>query len=268
MMLFTSTILSLMISLAAEETPHTELVWHWEDQFNTEEKQKIVSWLTQVSHATDRTLGSYPFELHLFIHRRDGSREPVPWASTRRHSLQGIDFHIDPDFSLQDFLSDWTAPHEISHLSLPFLGSEQAWFAEGYASFMQYQIMETMGILTGEDVDNIYSEKIERCRSSYRRSEDFVTVAKELKNKNRYPEMYWGGASYFMQINRQLENEQKQNLTGIIKEYLLCCRMEDEDLDELIKSMDELTGESLFKKMLHRYQSAPASEILESFPEK
>ncbi|MDX2431877.1 MAG: hypothetical protein QNK35_13150 [Bacteroides sp.] len=264
-MLLLSLLLSASISFSLVAEPGTNVVWHWEDEFNTVEKNKIETWLTRVTKATEETLGIYPFDLHLFIHRRDGSSEPVPWASTRRHSLQGVDFYIDPSYSLQSFLDDWTAPHEISHLSIPFLGKNQAWFAEGYASFMQYQIMQTLGVRSPEQVKTIYKEKIERCKPSYNRKEDFVTVARELRSRNRYPDMYWGGASYFIQMNQQLLEEHGISLTEVIQDYMLCCRLVDEDLDGLVKSWDHLLNETIFSQMLENYRSLPASEILTSF---
>ncbi len=257
-----STILIASNSFTSTEEPRSNIVWHWEEKFSAEEQEKVEAWLLKVTVATEATLGIYPFELHYFIHRREGSSEPVPWASTRRNSLQGVDFHIDPSYPLQAFLDDWTAPHEISHLSIPFLGREHSWFAEGYASFMQYQLMQTMGICSPEQVNEIYAGKIERCRPSYERDQDFVTVAKELKTRHRYPDMYWGGASYFMQIDKQLSEEYGRTFSGFIKEYLLCCRMEEKSFEELIVFWDELLGDPIFSELLHTYQSAPASEIL------
>ena len=261
-MLLLSVILSVALSAAHAQEPRSNIVWHWEDDFSPIEKSKVEEWLNLVTGATEETLGVYPFDLHFFIHRREGSREPVPWASTRRHSFQGVDFHIDPTYSLQSFLDDWTAPHEISHLSIPYLGREHAWFAEGYASYMQYQIMQTLGIVSRDRAEEIYAQKMERVKPSYDRDQDFVSVAKDLQSRNRYPDMYWGGASYFMQIEQQLANEYGQTFPKFIKEYLLCCRLEDKPFKELIESWDRLLGEPMFSELLNKYQAAPASEIL------
>lgn len=264
-MFLATILLSASLGLSFAEEPGTVIVWHWEDEFSIEEQDMVREWLSRVSLATEETLGVYPFDLHFFIHRRNGSSEPVPWASTRRHSIQGVDFHIDPSYSLQAFLDDWTAPHEISHLSIPFLGNDQAWFAEGYASFLQYQVMQTLGIYSAGEVGALYAKKIERCRSAYDRDEDFVTVARELRGRNRYPDMYWGGASYFMQIDQVLGEEDGQSFTGLIKEYLLCCRQEDKDLEGLISTWDHLLGKDIFSELLHRYRHAPASSILKEY---
>ncbi|MFO7669715.1 MAG: hypothetical protein R6W31_08665 [Bacteroidales bacterium] len=261
-MLFLSVLFVTVFHTSNIEEPGSRIVWHWEDEFNAGEQLKVKEWLTRVTLAAEATIGVYPFDLHFHIHRRNSSPEPVPWASTRRHPLQGVDFHIDPSYPLKSFMDDWTAPHEISHLSIPFLGSEYAWFAEGYASYMQYQIMQTLGICSPDEVTAIYAQKIERVKPSYDREEDFVTVAGELKSRNRYADMYWGGASYFMQIDNQLNNEYGQEITGFIKEYMQCCRLEDEPFAELIESWDHLLGDPIFSDLLHIYQTAPASGIL------
>jgi hypothetical protein len=66
-----------------------------------------------------------------------------------------------------------------------------------------------------------------------------------------------------MQIDQNLIDEYGQTLPGFIKEYLLCCRLKDEAFMELIDSWDRLLGEPIFSELLHTYQSAPASEILQ-----
>jgi len=74
--------------------------------------------------------------------------------------------------------------------------------------------------------------------------------------------MYWGSASYFMQIDKRLKVEHGREFTGFIKEYQLCCRLKDESFEELIESWDRLLGEPLFSELLQNYQRGPASEIL------
>lgn len=245
------------------EEAQTNIVWHWEDYFTSTEQQKIENWLQRVTEAVDETLGAYPFDVHYHIYRRNESREPVPWANTRRHSLQGVNFHIDPTYSLQEFLDDWTAPHEISHLSIPYLGRSYAWFAEGYASFMQYQIMETLGIYTTDQVIDKYAGRMDRIKPYYDRNQDFVTVAKELQSRNRYSDMYWGGASFFLRLNESLGEKYGISLTQLMHEYLACCRMSDGTFEEVIASWDRILGGSACSDLLHSYTTKPSSELFE-----
>ncbi len=245
-----------------EHEINTSIVWHWEDSFSPGEKRNVKNWLMKVTSAVEATLGVYPFDLHFYINRRNGSSEPVPWANTRRDNNQGVKFYINPSFAPGSFTEDWTAPHEISHLSIPYLGKQNAWFAEGYASFMQYQIMEKLNVYSRAQVQEKYEEKIEMAKPHYQRSQDFITTARSLQSRHRYPEMYWGSASYFIRLDKNLREEHGTSLPELIKKYQECCRLEDRSVEEVVTSWDKILGEPIFSKLLHTYQSAPASRIL------
>ena len=44
------------------------IVFHYEDRFSDSEKQKLEEWLNTTVSATQKLLGKYPFELHLYLH--------------------------------------------------------------------------------------------------------------------------------------------------------------------------------------------------------
>ena len=145
----------------SSEMPVSDVVYTWEGNFSSREKEMVMSWLNLVTSAVEETIAVYPFDLHYHIFRKENAGEPVPWASTRRITdAQGVDFHIDAAFPIRAFIEDWTASHEISHLSIPFLGRENAWFAEGLASFMQYQVMQQMGVFTAEEVEEKFCKPV------------------------------------------------------------------------------------------------------------
>ena len=241
------------------DEPGIEIKWHWEDNFSSEEKMKIKNWLNSVSSAVEFTLGTYPFDLHFHIYNRGDSREPVPWANTIRHSDQGVNFHIDPSHTLESFLKDWTAPHEISHLSLPFLGTENAWFAEGYASFLQYQVMEELGIYSAAEVEARYKDKMAMAIPYYQGDQDMVSMAKSLRKGHRYPQMYWGSASFFIRLDQELQKDYGLRLTELIKKYQGCCRMDDQSIGDVIASWDRLLEGNACSELMKMFQTAPAS---------
>lgn len=258
-------LLNAMGNLISSESPSTKIIWEWADEFNSDEKEIIVEWLVRTTVAVEETLGEFPFELHFYIYRRNNSSEPVPWAHTERDIAQGVHFYVDPQYSLQEFLNDWTAPHEISHLTIPYLGKKNAWFAEGYASFMQYQVMHTLGIYTKKEIEEKYVSKLRMARSAYNSQEDFVTVANDLRSEYKYPEMYWGGASFFLQLNSELKQQMQISLPQLIKDYINCCRNKDRSLNELIESLDKLTKSEICSELLLQYNQLPAQEIVEIY---
>jgi len=235
---------------------------YWKDKFSKNEKEKINLWLVAVNSACREVLGEYPFTININIYRVDNAREPVPWAQTVRFGEQGVDFHIDPNFSLEEFLNDWTAAHEISHLSIPFLGTENMWFAEGYATFMQGQILIKMKEFSREEIEEKYLRKLNKALPFYQSNSSFVQVADSLKSKHRYPDLYWGSATYFVQLNKHLLKKRAVSLTDIISEYQTCCRLSDESLSDVIESIDKLVGDSYASDLLNSYENKPARQLI------
>lgn len=239
--------------MAAAEAGAT-LRWHWEDPFNPAERAKLRHWVTATQEALERLTAPLPFTVHLYVHRLQGRGEPVPWANTRRGDRQGIDLYVDPSWPLEAFLQDWTAAHELSHLLLPYLGSRHSWFAEGFASYLQYLVLAELGVIRHRDAVSAYRERIEHAASAYADYEfdglSFIEAAARLRQQRAYPVYYWGGAVYFMTIEAQLQAAAAPGLCALLARYLACCRQREEGFDVLLASLDRLSGTSLFTDQL------------------
>lgn len=249
-------------SLDFHSEKHSNINFHWEDYFLPKEQKKIRKWLTIVSIATQNVLGKYPFEIHFYLYKRPHSKEPVPWAFTERHKNQGVHFYVDPSFSCASFLQDWTAPHEISHLSIPFLGKSNSWFSEGYATFMQVQIMKEIGIYTPEKAQEKYMKKFRKMNPHFENEQTFIQIANQLKEQNKYAPFYWGSVNYFYSLNQSLQSTDSTTLMDVIKQYQNCCRMEDATMQELIQSIDQLSYSEKASQLLYQYQNLPARKVL------
>lgn len=239
-----------------------KIIFHWEDRFNKKEKAKIKEWLNRTTQAVQNVLGNYPFDLHFYIHRAENSRGPVPWANTERSETQGVNFHVNPDFSLEELLNDWTAPHEISHLAIPFLGPENAWFAEGFATYMQGQILIEMKEFTSQQIQDKYERKLTNALPYYQSNSPFIDVADSLRRNHHYPEMYWGSVTFFDNLNQHLQNTKEKSLNELLQKYQKCCRLKDETLNDLMKSFDELGDDTYAQKLLSSYQNEPAKDVM------
>jgi len=199
-------------------------------------------------------VGPLPFTLHIYLHRYDGAREPVPWAQTQRSSAQGVHFYVNADFSARALRADWTAPHELSHLIIPYLGRQHAWFAEGFASYMQYQVMVAAGVITAQQAHEKYLQRFERAQGKYAMQDmPFSEAAPKLRDQRQYPTMYWGGAIYFWQVAQQLRAQDK-NLIAVLRDYLACCRRNRDGLDELVAQLDEVSQSQVFSRTLQEFR--------------
>ena len=253
----------MLLALCFLSVPaRADIIWHWQGQFTSVEKQKLKSWITQTAAAVEDTVAPYPFDVHIYFHRLMGRGEPVPWANTQRRPNQAVHFHVDPTYSEQAFLQDWTAPHELSHLLIPFVGHDYSWFAEGFASYMQYQVMQTLGVLNAGQVTQRYKNKISSARNKYLYHKiPFHYAAQILRESKQYPVYYWGGAAFFMAIDKQL-NALDSSLVTVISDYVHCCRMETNSITELTKSLDGVVRSNLFTEHLQQAQVRPGFPTL------
>ncbi len=248
--------------LFASPTPAKELVLHWQDDFNRAEQEKLSRWIHATDNAITRLVGELPFTRHIFFHRADYAREPVPWAHTQRGRIQGVHFYVDPAYPYEDFMSDWTAPHELSHLLIPYLGEAHAWFAEGFASFMQFQVMAAMGVIDQTEMQRRYEQRFARAARRFEEMPElhhlpFTQAALELRLRRQYPTMYWGGALYFWQINGWLTRHTKRDMISILTEFIECCRANVRSLQGLVASFDDAVQQPIFSSQLDTFRQQP-----------
>ncbi len=235
--------------------------YHWEDRFSTPERMKLRTWVDEYIDALQSLVGELPFTLHVYLHRYDGGRGPVPWAQTQRSSRQGVRLYVNPGFAADKLRADWTAPHELSHLIIPYLGRRHSWFAEGFASYMQYQVMVAAGVITRAEADARYRHRFERAEGRYDMDDmPFTEAAPRLREQRQFPTMYWGGAIYFWQVEQALQAEGK-NLVQVLRGYVGCCRSNTDELDALVADLDRVAGSRVFTDTLAEFRSS------EGFPE-
>lgn len=246
-----------MALIAPSAAAARELSFAWEDPFSPAEKARLTVWVRETHQAVEALVGPFPMAVRIYMHRRDDAREPVPWAHTERYRGQGVHFHVDPRFSLDAFRDDWTAPHELSHLILPYVGRQDAWFSEGFASYMQYRVMQQMGVLSGSEAARRYAGKLDRARRRYDYpAEPFLEAAPKLRAAGRYPVMYWGGAAFFAQVDLGLQAEDT-SLLAVLRDYLRCCREDRVPLPALLDQLDELAGVPAFSERYRRFAAEP-----------
>lgn len=220
----------------------------WEDDFSAAEQARLAEWVARTQAAVDSLVGPFPMAVRVHFHRRDDAPEPVPWAHTGRGPEQSVHLHVDPAYPLQDLLADWTAPHEFSHLILPYVGRADAWFAEGFASYLQYPVMQRMGVLSARQAAERLAHNHQRARGRYSYPHlSFVEAAPRLREERQYPVMYWGGAAYFSQVDQALQAS-GTSLFAVLTDYVACCRRDRRQLADLLADLDRLSASDAFSR--------------------
>jgi hypothetical protein len=79
--------------------------------------------------------------------------------------------------------------------------------------------------------------------------------------------MYWGSASYFIELNNILKEKHHATLMNVVMEYQLCCRLKGRSLATVIESWDGIIGADIAYDLLEEYKVIAAKEIaIKYFP--
>lgn len=213
--------LSVLFILPFSAVANTQ--WHWEANFSNAEKTRLKQWINTNDAGLDAIVGPLPYRFRVHFFRHNGS-EPVPWAETNKRRGRAVHFYVNTGYDQAAFLADWTAAHELSHLMFPYLGEDSRWFAEGIASYLQYQIMYASGQLSWAQATGRMQTRFRRARSSFRGAGlSLLEHSRRLDRVRGHPRLYWGGAAYFMQAEQRLWQEKGLRLTDVIQQYMACC---------------------------------------------
>jgi hypothetical protein len=239
----------------------------WDGDFTNEEKEKVTNWIADINTATNKTLGQYRFDVYVTIMRSESKNRPVPFGFARRRSGRNeVHLYVNPAASYDELMLDWTAQHEFSHLSIPFLGKKNKWFSEGFATFLSRQIMLDQGLFTQTEFDSLYHSKITESKTAYNSStKTFIEVSDSLLENHNYAYMYWGSSTFLFTIDKRLREERNMRFVDIMKEYQLNYRDSDKYIKDVIQSFDKVIGEDWCWDLMIIYRNALSYKVMENY---
>ena len=233
----------------------------------------ILSWIRAA--ATDVTLayGRFPNPSPQVIvlpigAGRWGSDRAVPFGRVVRDGGEVVELFVNQDKTAADFMGDWTATHEFSHLMLPYVGSESRWISEGFAQYYQNVLMARSGAYP----EDVAWEKIHagfgRGRDS--RPELSPNDAASRSIRGARMKVYWTGAAIALLADVELRRRSggAESLDLVLDRLQSCCLPSERVWTgrELFAVMDSLIDQPLFMPLYDRHANTigfpDTSEVL------
>ena len=193
--------------------------------------------------------------------------EPVPWAFVLREGMASVHFFINQRRPLSEFLADWTAVHELSHLLLPYVRPEDAWLSESPPSCFKNVLRARSGMITAADA-------WQRLHSGFRRgmkSMPGITLADATERMYRdgaFMRVYWHGAALLLLADQRLRarTQGRESLDTALAKLQQCCLASDQgwQASTLFARLDELTGTSVFGELLAEQNASRFPDLSES----
>ena len=220
-----------------EELPVADgvMLIDWRGEFDDGQRDTLRKWLGSVGDSVTLVHGSLPrtpirIEVTAWSGARYGSypetAAAVPFARVKRREPQGVEFFVDPARSLPEYIADWTAYHELSHLFIPYPGQADAWFSEGLASYYQNVLQYRAGLLTEPQAWQKLYDGFERGRNDDGNGRlTLGELTPRMREKRAFMRVYWTGALYFLEADLELRARTggHKSLDSILAAFGDCC---------------------------------------------
>lgn len=238
-----------------------KITFLWDGDFSQVEKRKMRRWLVIQTQYTQDILGEYPFQMTYVLHRFDSTGKAVTFGYTRQRQQHTIHFYVDPSVAYDEFFTDWRAPHEICHMAVPFVGRENAWFAEGFATYMSRKVMVRSGVFTEEEIEEEYQAKLEKHEDHFCSEELFELIVDSLSMQRDFDAMYWVSTAYFYAVDKRLHKEYNTDLCNVIRNYQAVLVPFDQTVEDVIVALDHVSETTVFSEQLDLQRTVSADSL-------
>lgn len=247
-----------------------ELVIEFKENFEPTKNDSIRIWINRIFKATTNVLGKYPFDTYVNIFPASSSSQTVPFGlASRKDGINQVKLYVNEEASFNELMEDWTAPHELSHLALPFLGQNNKWFSEGFATYCSRRIMIDLGYFTEDSFEELYVSKVAAFRSYFNSSTStFAEVADSLLSHHRYSPIYWGGSTFFMIMDARLQEDKGWRFTDLVTKYQANGRLEDKNLKQVMASFDTILGYTWCTALLTSFRNELSYKSMKRYDER
>ena len=221
------------------------------------DRERVLSWIRATANDVALTYGRFPNPSPqvVVVPLPSHDENPVPFGRVIRDGGETIQLFVNPGRPLSEFLDDWTATHEFSHLMLPYLDRKHRWISEGFAQYYQNVLLSRSGAYDNQRAWQKIYDGLERGRKS--RPELSPNEAAEGGIRTGLMKIYWTGAAIALLADVELRrrSDGAESLDSVLGQLQTCCLPADRVWSgrELFRTLDGFIGEPLFMPLYKRY---------------
>lgn len=158
-------------------------------------------WIGAAVEAVAGLYGTFPKDrLHIVTVPAGPGRRPVAFGLVRRGGGASVMLLVHEGAEGAELVGDWTAVHELTHLTMPLLKAEDAWLSEGVATYYQEVLRGRAGLQAEEEVWANVLEGFERgAEVGTRRT--LADEARDMRQTGAYRRVYWSGTAFALEAD-------------------------------------------------------------------
>lgn len=219
------------------------------------QRTKIRQWIEKTVNTVTSVYGYFPQAQPQVLVIPIGHRsKAVVKANVVRGGGLATVFHIDENRPLIDFMDDWKATHEFSHMLIPYITSRNRWLSEGLASYYQNVLRARDGRLTETQAWQKLYDGFQRGK----KGTNGGSLAQATRNgRGSTMRVYWSGAALLLMADIQLREITggRQSLDTALQSLSSCCMSNEKTWQarEMFQRLDRLTDTEIFSNLYDKY---------------
>ncbi len=216
--------------------------------------EPIITWLEAAAMNVAAVFGRFPNpspQVIVVPVPGYGGRSAVPFGRVIRDGGEAVQLFVAADRPLQDYLNDWTATHEFSHLLLPYV--DRKWISEGFASYYQNILMARGGAYSEQRAWQKLHEGFQRGRRS---APSMSPNEVSRGGRAGLMKVYWSGAAIALLADVALRSRNTgQSLDTVLDKLQTCCLPAERMWSgrELFARLDQLSATTVFADLYDRH---------------
>lgn len=227
------------------------------DQRKFKQRRQMYQWIRSAAQATASLYGEFPVKSpQILVIPIGRKKSAVPFAQVMRGGGLGAHFYVDENRNIREFMRDWNATHELSHMFHPYISKKDVWFSEGLATYLQSILMARGGLIDEQQAWQLMHNGFRLARESPH-NQSLTEAAINIHRDKHYLRIYWTGAAIALIADFKLRKHSGGKLTlgSVLKQFKDCCMGDNRQwtAKQMMLKLDQLAGLSIFIPLYQKY---------------